>query len=92
MFSLTKLVCKIFLIPDGVTGDSDVLLILCISVVTIWGGSKIWGGLFGRAKEEKVSSALGSFSLASARDGEHTSPSGNRMRLRLMPRSRRKLR
>ena len=55
MFSLTNLVCKIFLIPEGVTGDSDVLLILCVSVGTIWLGGKVWGGLFGGGKDQKVS-------------------------------------
>lgn len=67
MLSLTNLVCKVFLIPEGVTGDSDVLLILCFSAATIWVGGKVWGGLFGGGgKDQKVSSSFVSFARSSS--------------------------
>lgn len=47
MLSLTDLVCTVFRIPKGVAGDSDVLMILCISAGVIWMSHKVWEGLFG---------------------------------------------
>ena len=77
MLSLTDLVCTIFLIPKGSTGDADVLPILCISAVVIWLSHKVWAGLFGATAEAtaNVSSTCRSLPTPHARlETDLTSP------------------